>query len=127
MTRSNRFTAIPASCLAVVMLAASGGCSAFLAPRDPYPVTPPEPSPQSPVPRELDLAVACHQLSDRPGCDGDPLTVAVLERPDGKTEPDLLALFVEAAAEVRGGADYARRLLAMMRTRFGGHAVHKRS
>src|SRR3954471_11986071 len=55
MTRSNRFTAIPASCLAVVMLAASGGGSAFWAPRAPYPVTPPEPSAQSPVPRELEM------------------------------------------------------------------------
>jgi SAM-dependent methyltransferase len=36
-----------------------------------------------------------------------PLHLWVLERPDGKTEPDLLALFVEAAPEVRGGADYA--------------------
>src|SRR3954462_5220746 len=55
MTRSNRFTAIPASCLAVVMLAAVGGCSAFLAPRDPYPISPPAASPQSPVPRELEM------------------------------------------------------------------------
>jgi hypothetical protein len=36
-----------------------------------------------------------------------PLHLWVLERPDGKTEPDLLALFVEAAPEVRAGADYA--------------------
>ena len=31
----------------------------------------------------------------------------VLERPDGKTEPDLLALFVAAAADRPGGVDYA--------------------
>src|SRR4051795_9403668 len=55
MTHSNRFTAISASCLAVVMLAASGGGSAVFATRDPYPITPPEPSPQSPVPRELEM------------------------------------------------------------------------
>src|SRR5262249_17245107 len=36
-----------------------------------------------------------------------PLHLWVLERPDGKTEPDLLALFVEAAPEVRTGWDYA--------------------
>lgn len=36
-----------------------------------------------------------------------PMHLWVLERPDGKTEPDLLALFVEAAPEVRAGADYA--------------------
>jgi protein involved in polysaccharide export with SLBB domain len=37
------------------MLVASGGCTAFLEPREPYPITPPEPSPASPVPRELDM------------------------------------------------------------------------
>jgi len=36
-----------------------------------------------------------------------PLHLWVLERPDGKTEPDLLALFVEAAPEVRAGKDHA--------------------
>ena len=36
-----------------------------------------------------------------------PLHLWVLERPDGKTEPDLLALFVDAAPEARGGVDYA--------------------
>ena len=37
----------------------------------------------------------------------EPLHLWVLERPDGKTEPDLLALFVDAAPEARSGADYA--------------------
>jgi hypothetical protein len=36
-----------------------------------------------------------------------PLHLWVLERPDGKTEPDLLALFVEATPETRSGQDYA--------------------
>jgi hypothetical protein len=36
-----------------------------------------------------------------------PLHLWVLERPDGKTEPDLLALFVEAIPEVRADVDYA--------------------
>jgi len=30
------------------------GCTAFLTPRDPFPVTAPEPPMESPVPRELD-------------------------------------------------------------------------
>src|SRR5438067_7518926 len=55
MTLTHRFRAVPAICLVMAMLAASGGCTAFLEPRDPYPVTPPEPSPTSPVPRELDM------------------------------------------------------------------------
>ena len=36
-----------------------------------------------------------------------PLHLWVLGRPDGKAEPDLLALFVAAAAESPGGVDYA--------------------
>jgi len=39
--------------LIAVMLGTSG-CTAFLAPRDPFPATPPEPPPESSVPRELD-------------------------------------------------------------------------
>lgn len=42
-------------CAVAAMLAASGGCTAFLEPREPYPITPPEPLPQSTVPRELDM------------------------------------------------------------------------
>jgi SAM-dependent methyltransferase len=36
-----------------------------------------------------------------------PLHLWVLERPDGQTDPDLLALFVEAAPDARAGEDYA--------------------
>ena len=36
------------------VVTASGGCTAFFAPTNPFPVTPPDPSPQSTVPRELD-------------------------------------------------------------------------
>jgi polysaccharide biosynthesis/export protein len=46
---------MPANWLVMLMLTASGGCSAFLEPRDPYPITPPEPSAASPVPRELEM------------------------------------------------------------------------
>src|SRR4249920_844624 len=35
------------------VVAASGGCTAFFAPTNPFPVTPPDPSADSPVPREL--------------------------------------------------------------------------
>ena len=37
-----------------VLLVASGGCTAFFAPTNPYPVTPPDASPYSTVPRELE-------------------------------------------------------------------------
>jgi protein involved in polysaccharide export with SLBB domain len=40
--------------LAYLAIAWCGGCSGFLEPREPYPITPPEPSPMSTVPRELD-------------------------------------------------------------------------
>jgi protein involved in polysaccharide export with SLBB domain len=39
---------------ALATLVLAGGCSAFLEPREPYPITPPEPLPHSTVPRELD-------------------------------------------------------------------------
>ena len=38
----------------LVTLLGSSGCTAFLAPRDPFPATPPEPPLESTVPRELD-------------------------------------------------------------------------
>ncbi|MGI9430117.1 MAG: polysaccharide biosynthesis/export family protein [Bythopirellula sp.] len=38
----------------LLMLLGNSGCTAFLAPRDPFPATPPEPPPESSVPRELD-------------------------------------------------------------------------
>jgi polysaccharide export outer membrane protein len=41
--------------LVSLLIAAGGGCTAFLEPREPFPVTPPEPSPQSQVPRELEM------------------------------------------------------------------------
>jgi protein involved in polysaccharide export with SLBB domain len=41
--------------LPVMMIVATTGCTAFLEPREPYPITPPEPSPNSAVPRELDM------------------------------------------------------------------------
>lgn len=38
-----------------LLIGATGGCTAFLEPREPYPITPPEPSPNSAVPRELEM------------------------------------------------------------------------
>ena len=38
----------------IAILLGTSGCTAFLAPRDPFPVTPPEPPAESSVPRELD-------------------------------------------------------------------------
>jgi protein involved in polysaccharide export with SLBB domain len=52
MTNSRLFAAVTVVCLAVVV---TSGCTAFLEPREPYPITPPEASPNSPVPRELDM------------------------------------------------------------------------
>ena len=41
-----RIESTRALCLAMLMLVATGGCTAFLEPREPYPITPPEPSAQ---------------------------------------------------------------------------------
>lgn len=54
MTLSKRTDIAKAFCLTVV-LCLSSGCTAFLEPREPYPISPPEPSPLSAVPRELDM------------------------------------------------------------------------
>ena len=54
MTHWKQIRAVRALCLAAAVLIATGGCTAFLEPREPYPITPPEPSPCSTVPRELD-------------------------------------------------------------------------
>jgi polysaccharide biosynthesis/export protein len=50
-----RIESTHALCLAMLMLVATSGCTAFLEPREPYPITPPEPLANSPVPRELDM------------------------------------------------------------------------
>ncbi|MCI0332577.1 MAG: polysaccharide biosynthesis/export family protein [Planctomycetes bacterium] len=55
MTLFRRIAAVRALLLVATAVAASGGCTAFLEPREPYPITPPEPSPLSTVPRELDM------------------------------------------------------------------------
>jgi len=53
MTLSIPTAAVRAICL-TALLVASGGCTAFFAPTNSFPITPSEPSPHSPVPRELD-------------------------------------------------------------------------
>jgi protein involved in polysaccharide export with SLBB domain len=55
MMHFRRIAAMRALCVAVVVVAAGGGCTSFLEPREPYPINPPEPSPYSTVPRELDM------------------------------------------------------------------------
>jgi protein involved in polysaccharide export with SLBB domain len=55
MTLRKTLEAIRGLCLLLTVVAAGGGCTAFLEPREPYPITPPEPSPHSTVPRELDM------------------------------------------------------------------------
>jgi protein involved in polysaccharide export with SLBB domain len=54
MTLPRHSDVLRAFVLALFAIGSCGGCSAFLAPREPYPITPPEPSPMSTVPRELD-------------------------------------------------------------------------
>jgi len=55
MTLSKQFAAVRALLLAAAFVTATGGCTSFLEPREPYPITPPEPSALSTVPRELDM------------------------------------------------------------------------
>jgi len=55
MRHLKQIAAVRALMLAALAVVASGGCTSFLEPREPYPITPPEPSPFSAVPRELDM------------------------------------------------------------------------
>jgi len=56
MTTTKPLTAgRPLVWLAAALVVASSGCTAFLEPREPYPIDPPPPSPHSSVPRELDM------------------------------------------------------------------------
>lgn len=54
MTSSSQVVFLRSLLLAVVVWS-GGGCTAFLEPREPYPIDPPPPSPASTVPRELDM------------------------------------------------------------------------
>jgi protein involved in polysaccharide export with SLBB domain len=54
------------SWLALAVLAASTGCTSFMEPRNPVPVTPPGPSPQSPVPRELEMVTLPRYVIEPP-------------------------------------------------------------
>jgi polysaccharide export outer membrane protein len=50
----------------LAMLLGTSGCTAFLAPRDPFPATPPEPSLESTVPRELDKVTLARYVIEPP-------------------------------------------------------------
>ena len=76
---------IRAMCLAAAMIS-TGGCTAFLEPREPYPITPPEPSPNSQVPRELDMVSLPAYVIEPP----DILfiqAVKIVPKPPHKLEP----------------------------------------
>lgn len=85
MTLLNRIAALRALWIASVAIAASG-CTSFLEPREPYPITPPEPSPMSTVPRELDMVSLPPYVIEPP----DILflqAVKVVPKPPHKLEP----------------------------------------
>src|SRR3990172_10861480 len=68
------------------LLAATSGCTAFFAPVNSFPVTPSEPSPNSPVPRELDKVSLPPYVIEPP----DILminAVKVVPKPPHKIEP----------------------------------------
>ena len=68
------------------IVAVSGGCTAFFAPTNPYPVTPPDASPQSTVPRELEKISLPPYVIEPP----DILminAVKVVPKPPHKIEP----------------------------------------
>lgn len=52
---ASRSTCRVLACFSALVLSSGVGCTAFMAPREPFPVTPPAPPASSPVPRELDM------------------------------------------------------------------------
>jgi protein involved in polysaccharide export with SLBB domain len=73
-------------CLALALIVASSGCTSFLEPREPYPITPPDPSPFSSVPRELDMVSLPSYVIEPP----DILflqAVKIVPKPPHKLEP----------------------------------------
>lgn len=81
---STSFQKIHAACL-VLLLSSSMGCTAFLAPRDPFPATPTEP-PCSDVPRELAMVSLPPYVIEPP----DILlinAIKVVPKPPHKVEP----------------------------------------
>jgi polysaccharide biosynthesis/export protein len=67
-------------------LAVSCGCTTFFGPVNPYPITPPDPSPQSTVPRELDMVSLPPYVIEPP----DILlinAVKIVPKPPHKIEP----------------------------------------
>ena len=70
----------------ISLLAMSSGCTAFMAPRIPVPISPEEPSPASPVPRELEMMSLDRYRVEPP----DILlinAVKVVPKPPHKIEP----------------------------------------
>ncbi len=85
MTYTRQIGTVRAFCLVTVALAASG-CTGFLEPREPYPISPPEPSPLSAVPRELDMVSLPPYVIEPP----DILVlnaVKIVPKPPHKIEP----------------------------------------
>lgn len=66
MKASHRRLRTLAVLLLLAALSASSGCTAFMEPREPIPVTPPGPLPTSPVPRELEMVTLPRYVIEPP-------------------------------------------------------------
>src|SRR3990172_10020631 len=105
------------------LLAATSGCTAFFAPVNSFPVTPSEPSPNSPVPRELDkvslppyvieppdiLMINATKIIPKPPYKlepGDAILVRVVGTLPGQNIAD--AYFVDPEGKVDLGPSYGR-------------------
>jgi polysaccharide export outer membrane protein len=131
MTLSTRIHATGALCLALAMIAASAGCTAFLEPRDPYPITPPEPSPCSPVPRELDMVslpayvieppdilfLSAAKIVPKPPHKLEPFDAILIRVSNAiSTAPIADAFFISPEGDVDLGPEYGRVKVAGLTT-----------
>jgi polysaccharide export outer membrane protein len=128
-----------ALCVAVSLLA-GGGCTAFFEPREPYPVPPPEPSPASTVPRELDMVTMPPYVIEPPdilminAIKVVPKPPHVLEPFDGiliralgvlPDQPIADAFFIDPEGKIDLGPSYGQVQVANMTTDEAQAAIQK--
>lgn len=139
MRRRNRTESAWAFCLASSLILQCG-CTAFFAPREPYPVPPPEPSPASTAPRELDMVSLPPYVIEPPdilminAIKVVPKPPHILEPFDGvliralgvlPDQPIADAFFIDPEGKVDLGPSYGQVRLANMTTDEAQAAIQK--
>lgn len=139
MTRRSRTESAWAFCIAS-SLVVQCGCAAFFAPREPYPAPPPDPSPASTAPRELDMVTMPPYVIEPPdilsinAIKVVPKPPHILEPFDGiliralgvlPDQPIADAFFIDPEGKVDLGPSYGQVQVANMTTDEAQAALQK--